>query len=157
MFYQSMLLSEFKRARVTMTANLTGLYSQAGLVMVIYYPDGRRKWIKTGIEIIHGQQMIGTVGKDEWPDWSPGFVVTKENEGSEVTIELAREEPNLSVFEINCENGKEKRKVIREMTWGLAGDGTEKCWVGVYAAKPGNTGEDLVANFKGLVVDKIEP
>ncbi|KAJ5519846.1 hypothetical protein N7463_000299 [Penicillium fimorum] len=157
MFYQSMLLSEFKRARVTMTANLTDLYSQAGLVMVIYYSDGRRKWIKTGLEIIGGQQMIGTVGRDEWPDWSPGFVITKEKEGSEVTIELAREEPNLSVFEVECGDGGETRKVIREMMWGLAGDGTEKCSVGVYAAKPGNTGGDLVADFKGLFVEKIEP
>lgn len=156
MFYQSMLLSEFKRARVTLTANLTGLYSQGGLVMLIYYADGRRKWIKTGIEILRGQQMISTVGKDEWPDWSPGFLITKEKEGSEVTIELARDELNLSIFEVECGEGWEKRNVIREMTWGLAGDGTEKCRVGVYAAKPGDTGEDLVVDFKGLVVEKVK-
>jgi regulation of enolase protein 1 (concanavalin A-like superfamily) len=38
--------------------------------MVMDLPEGKEKWIKTGIEVMLGQQMICAVGKNEWPNLS---------------------------------------------------------------------------------------
>lgn len=124
--------------------------------MVIHCRDGNTRWIKTGLEFIRGQRIVGTVGKDQWPDWSGGSVVPEGMEGSEVTVEMARLDLHLAVVEINGGEGGEERKVIREIDWVFAGNnGDEECWVGVYAAKPGGTGSDLVVSFSGLIIEKI--
>ncbi|KAL4957084.1 hypothetical protein BDW69DRAFT_52352 [Aspergillus filifer] len=162
MIYKSLALSSFRRARVTVTADIKSLYAQGGLVIIIHRADGTRAWIKTGVEFLDGQQMICVVGKDSAPDWSPGLIITPQEPGvreREVTIEISREENGLAVFELcdGVEPGSERRRMIRELAWvsSAAGDERVECWVGAYAAKPlGDDGEsELVVRFRRLVVE----
>ncbi|KAL4936807.1 hypothetical protein BDV06DRAFT_216368 [Aspergillus oleicola] len=162
MIYRSMPLVSFRRARVTVTANIESPYAQGGLALIIHRADGTRAWVKTGVEFMNGEQLVCTVGKDQAPDWSPGSTIPQQEPGDrkrEVTIEMVREETGLAVFEISagCEPGTEKRKVIRELAWvfSVASNEHVECWVGAYAAKPlGNENEGyLVVKLRGLVVD----
>ncbi|KAL4959272.1 DUF1349 domain-containing protein [Aspergillus stella-maris] len=165
MIYKSMPLSSFRRARVTVTANIKTLYAQGGLAFMLRRTDGTRAWIKTGVEFIDGQQMVCVVGKDQAPDWSPGSTIVPQEPGvqeREVTVEISREEGGLAVFEISegGEPGSERRKMIRELAWVLSPTGDEhvECWVGAYAAKPlGKEGDgDLVVRFRRLSVEATE-
>ncbi|KAL4789287.1 hypothetical protein BDV19DRAFT_395192 [Aspergillus venezuelensis] len=165
MIYKSMPLSSFRRARVTVTADIKSPYAQGGLAFMLHRKDGTRAWIKTGVEFMDGQQMVCAVGKDQAPDWSPGSTIAPQEPDvreREVTVEICSEEGGLAVFEISdgAEPGTEKKRMIRELAWVFspAGDEHVECWVGAYAAKPlGDEGDgDLAVRFRGLVVEARE-
>ncbi|KAL4928915.1 uncharacterized protein BDV17DRAFT_291240 [Aspergillus undulatus] len=160
MIYKPMPLASFKRARVTVTADIQSLYAQGGLALIIHRSDGTRAWIKTAVEFMDGEQLVCTVGKDQWPDWSPGSMIPPRLAGQpvrEVTIEIAREPTGLAVFETGAEarDGLKKRRMIRELAWVFAGDASDECYVGAYAAKPlGDEKDgDMVVRFRGLIVE----
>lgn len=146
-------LSTFSKARVAVSAKWGTLYDQGGLILVLPQPDGTNKWVKTGIEFVHGQANVSTVAADRWADWS--LLPLANEEGSSVTVEMAKEKDgSLWVYVIEGV----KRKPIREVTWVFEefkqeGEGERECWVGAYAAKPSKDGEGLEVNFGHLVIE----
>lgn len=149
--YQSIPLSKFKRARVAVSAAWTSEYDQGGLIIVLNPADEqKRRWIKTGIEFMRGKAHLSTVAKDRWADWS---LLPIPSGGCGATLEIVKEEDgSLWIYFVE---GVQKSP-IREVTWAAEDDGSEICWVGVYAAKPSKEGDDLVVKFGHLIIDSDE-
>ena len=161
--YHSLKLSEFKRARVSITGPWKTLYDQGGLCLCMPTDKGNErswKWLKTGIEFYDGRPYIGTVGCDTWADWS-----LLELDGDQVTVEIEREVENgnktasLWVYIISDDG---KRRPIREVTWviGTLSDteqNDQSLCIGVYAAKPkmdeGNKEGKLEVTFQLLEIE----
>lgn len=55
MVYQFIPLESFRRAWITVTADLEELYAQGGLALIIHRPDATRALIKAGIEAMNGE------------------------------------------------------------------------------------------------------
>lgn len=146
--YQAMPLAAFQRAQVTLSADLSSDYEQCGLLLVIHYADGSKKWIKSGIEFAHGSATAGTVAKDQWPDWSIGPVYSP---GDKLTVELVRETLGLAVYLVKPTGEK---NLQRELSWVFEGSDAEQCWVGAYAANPGAEGPNVTAYFENLVIER---
>lgn len=70
--YRRVSLPAFKSAKVTVKADWKTLYDQGGLCLVlpgeggVSGGEGRRRWIKTGIELTHGRPHVSTVACDRW-------------------------------------------------------------------------------------------
>lgn len=144
--YKTIPLASFKRARVAVTADWKSTYDQGGLILVINGPDGSQKWIKTGIEFTHGKPHVSTVAKDVWADWS---LFPVPSGGPAATVEMVREQSNtLWIYLVEGV----QRNPIREVTWAFEEENQE-CWIGTYAAKPSKEGDDLVVEFRHLVVE----
>ena len=62
--YKPILISSFRRARVTVSANWQTLYDQGGLVFIMPQADGSKKWIKSGIEYYKDEVFVSTVAAD---------------------------------------------------------------------------------------------
>jgi uncharacterized protein len=145
--YQTIPLSSFQKARVVVSAEWKELYDQGGLCIVINKADGSRKWVKTGIEYVADAPHISTVATDRWSDWSLRPMPSEGGVGA--TIEMCKEKDgSLWVYLLEGV----KRCPLREITWFSEGDGKEECWVGVYAAKPGGSG-DLEVSFSHLMIE----
>lgn len=149
-------LSSFVKARLAVSANWRTLYDQGGLILVVPQAEGTHKWVKTGIEFVHGRANVSTVAADRWADWS---LLPLANEGGHsVTVEMVREKDgSLWIYVIE---GVE-RKPIREVTWVFEeaehnGPKDRECWVGAYAAKPSKEGEGLTVSFGHLVIETNE-
>ncbi|KAH7339380.1 hypothetical protein B0J17DRAFT_536688, partial [Rhizoctonia solani] len=152
-------LKQFKRARVTVSADWTRLYDQGGLVFYINSKglDGEKyeSWVKTGIEQFDGKPNVGTVATPSggYSDWS--LVPTG---GKSVTIEVAREQggPSLYVYLVEGET----KTLVREVTWVFQDKHDLQLGVGVYAARPtkvdgeeSGKGEPLPVQFEGLEIE----
>ncbi|KAJ5214855.1 hypothetical protein N7468_010534 [Penicillium chermesinum] len=144
--YQTVALDSFKRARVSFNAEWTLNYDQGGLIFVLQYVDGSKKFIKTGIEHTHGKPHLSVVVKDRWADWS---LLPVPSGGSEATLEISRE-PDDSLWIYVVEGNH--RSPIREVTWIFSEEGVQETWVGVYAARP-STGGELAVTFGHLIID----
>lgn len=145
--YQTLKLSSFKKARVVVSAEWKDLYDQGGLCIIINEADGPRKWVKTGIEFVENAPHISTVATFKWSDWSLRPMPSKGGVGA--TIEMSKEKDG-SLW-VHLLEGV-KRSPLREVTWFFDGDGEAECWIGVYVAKPGDTG-DLEVAFSHLVIE----
>ena len=145
-------LASFKRVRVAFNAHWQHKYDQGGVIFILNGNDGKkRKWVKTGVELVNDKPHLSTVTKDRWADWSLFPVPSK---GPGATIEVVRE-PDNSLW-VYLVEGVQKSP-MREVTWVFDGEEqAQECWVGVYAAKPSNEGGDLVVKFGHLVVDLVE-
>jgi uncharacterized protein len=165
-------LKSFQRARLTFAlppGNELRQYDQAGLLLHLTkpgLPEGKDKWVKTGIEWYYGKPYISTVGADAWADWSivPLGSFTSNTSRPSVTIEARREKDQLGkslwVYEIiKDETGKEvERRPLREATWFF---GEEEGWsigVGGYVCRPNNDGEGLLeAEFaEGVEIEQLD-
>jgi hypothetical protein len=116
------------------------LYDQRGLVFVLPQPDGSKKWVKSGIEVLDGKVYAGTVAADRWADWS----LTPLESGT-ITIEFERDVTNgklgssLWVYLVE----KSGRWPLREVTWVFEKtESNEVCWFGAYAARSTPLKED---------------
>ncbi|KAJ5762068.1 uncharacterized protein N7511_005450 [Penicillium nucicola] len=152
MVYKQIPLGKFKRMRVTLSTKTMAQYTQGGLVMMMGEAAGNEKWIKTGIEVMNGEQMVCVVGKDQGPDMSLGRRLSA---GEWFTIEMARKDHDLVISDVSMESGSETGHVsiLREIGWVFAGDLAVECLFGVYAAKPGTTDEEGVVEFRDLVFE----
>jgi uncharacterized protein len=145
--YREIKLASFQKARVAVSARWKELYDQGGLCIIIHKADGSRKWVKTGIEFVENAPHVSTVATDRWSDWSLRPMPSVGSSGA--IIEMAREEDgSLWVYLLQGV----KRSPLREVTWFFDGDGEEECWVGVYAAKPSETG-NIEVSFSNLVIE----
>ncbi|KAG8761023.1 hypothetical protein FRC14_000132 [Serendipita sp. 396] len=158
---------KFKSARVTVSAEWTRLYDQAGLVL-LWPAEGKSleddeppaAWVKTGIEFYDEQANLSTVAtpKTSSSDWS--LIPLDSNT---VTIEIEREHkledgPSLWIYLVT-ERG---RKAVREITWVFSEDRLlEDMLVGVYVARPTalegqvDDKEQLEAHFTDLWVKTL--
>ena len=153
-------LDAFKDARVTVSGPWNTLFDQGGLVLELLptAQNGKRKWVKAGIEFFEGKPHIGVVACDRWADWS-----LLEIDGNEATIVMEREVesenkmPSLWIYML----AQGKKKPLREVTWVFGGhEGSDEyntCRVGVYAARPKEDEHDktrkLSVTFKDFEVD----
>lgn len=70
--------------------------------------------------------------------------------GGAATLELVRGQDNsLWIYLVE---GLEKSP-IREVTWVFEQEYVKDCWIGVYAARPSDEGEELSVNFGSLAVE----
>lgn len=103
--------------------------------------------MKAGIELTHGKPHLSAVAKDRFADWS---LLPVPSGGGAATLEMVKEEDgSLWVYLIE---GVSKAP-IREVTWVFEEEGVKECWVGVYAARPGDVGGELEVNFGHLIVE----
>lgn len=145
--YRPISLSTFKRARVAFTAPWTQKYDQGGLIIVLHTGNGDKKWVKAGIEMTHGKPHLSAVAKDRFADWS---LLPVPSGGGAATLEMVKEEDgSLWIYLVE---GVSKAP-IREVTWVFEEVGVKECWVGVYAARPGDKGGELEVHFGHLIVE----
>lgn len=145
--YRPVPLQSFKRVRVAFKAQWKYKYDQGGLIIVLRNKDGSHKWVKAGIELIHGKPHLSAVAKDRWSDWG---LFPVPSGGGAATLEMVREEDDsLWIYLVE---GVQKSP-IREVTWIFQEENVEECWVGVYAARPATEGGELEVNFGHLIVD----
>jgi len=147
---------DFRKARVTVSADWTRQYDQGGLVLFLPAWPRRDQWVKTGIEFYEGKPHVSVVAATQSAaDWS-----LLPTQGGTVTLEIEREEIDAkkgtgsSLWVYMVENGK--RTAIREVTWvfGREADLSGKISVGIYAARPTEKGnndtEKLVVEYRDL-------
>jgi uncharacterized protein len=147
--YREIKLAAFQKARVAVTAQWKDLYDQGGLCIIIHKADGSRQWVKTGVEFVDHAPHVSTVATDRWSDWSLRPMPSMGSSGA--IIEMAREKDgSLWVYLLEGV----KRSPLREVTWFFEGEGEgeDNCWVGVYGAKPSETG-DIEVSFSNLVIE----
>lgn len=150
-------LGEFRRARVTVSAQWTRQYDQGGLVLLLPSKDkAPPRWVKTGIEFYNDRTNLSTVAADRAADWS--LVPLR---ASNVVVEIEREEkagvlgPGLWVYFYD----EGKRHAVREITWVFDGSvaDEEEVRVGAYVARPTADKNDedglLVVEFQDLVIE----
>ncbi|CAE6426247.1 unnamed protein product [Rhizoctonia solani] len=147
-------LKQFKRARVTVSAEWTRPYDHGGLVFYFNPPgESYRSWMKTGIEMFDGEPHVGTVATPLGGHADLSLVLA---DGKSVTIEVVAEKPSLKLYLIEGE----KRMMIRQVTWVFQEGQELLLGVGVFAARPTKLegeaigkGEALVVLFKGLEIE----
>ncbi|EHA49439.1 hypothetical protein MCOR27_000937 [Pyricularia oryzae] len=154
-------LSKFKSAQVSFTFKPTEQYDQGGVVLSFTPPEGQgnstspKKWVKSGVEMLNGTPLLGTVATDRWADWSISPVALKpDGKTVDATIFLQKEGDengvSLWVYGVGADGVK---KTLREICWVFADD--MKDWelkVEAYAARPKGSTEELDVEFGGLEV-----
>jgi regulation of enolase protein 1 (concanavalin A-like superfamily) len=147
--YQSVTKGSFKSARVTVSASWKDQYDQGGLCLVVKTNDITR-WVKTGIEFLHGEANVSVVAKDRWSDWSLRPPLSEAGDSATLEMENASD-GSLWVWLVASDG---KKFPLREVTWWGDVEKDTTCWVGAYGAKPAPHGEtgDLVLLFNGLSV-----
>ena len=152
-------VADFRRARVTISANWTRQYDQGGLVLFLPGWPVRRLWVKTGIELYEGKPCVSAVAARSAADWS---LLPMSAGQTKVTLEIEREEVDVkkgtgsSLWVYIVENGK--RTAIREVTWVFKEkeDTAGLISIGIYAARPTKEGqndaENLVVTFEDLTI-----
>jgi regulation of enolase protein 1 (concanavalin A-like superfamily) len=158
--YESLPISSFRRARVTVSADWTTLYDQGGLLFLIPGESGndgnpKKRWIKTGIEFYGGRPCMSVVVADHWADWS--LSPLPEGADGKVTVEIEREQKNGKLegtLRVSVVGEDQQRTPVREVTsifWDV--DESQQCWVGAFAAKPTKDSvKDLEVKFTGFEI-----
>jgi len=166
-------LKVFQRARLTFAlppGNELRQYDQAGLLLHFTkpgLPEGKDKWLKTGIEWYYGKPYISTVGCDAWADWSilPLSDFAGNSSKPTVTIEAKREKDQLGkslwVYQIIRDGeGKEiERRPLREVNWVFAEEEGWSVGIGGYVCRPTKEGGDgeLQAEFgEGVQIEILD-
>lgn len=147
---------------MTVSANWVHQYDQGGLILVLppsSQDDSGKKqrWVKGGIEVMHGRKNIAVVATDRWSDCSVQPLPT----GSSLTLEFERlfkgDKPQGALWVWAQVEGGE-RSPVREVTWVFEDDLNRverDMWIGVYAAKPykESDAKDLEVRFEGLTIE----
>jgi uncharacterized protein len=162
--YQTTTVGQFKRARITVTADWKDKYDQGGLALIVN-PDSGRQWVKSGIEYENDRPNLSTVATPKWSDWS---LLPLSQQKATFEVETAVD-GSLWVYLIEEDGAK---TALREVTWWADLNKDAPLWVGPYVAKvsatsshraihvanltqPASLGEtgDLVVHFSDLAVD----
>jgi uncharacterized protein len=165
--YQSLPISSFLSARVTVSAEWKTLYDQGGLVVVLPRKKSsatpeQKRWVKTGIEFYHGRPFMSVVAADEWADWSLVPLSGANALQGRVTVEIERdreEDGKLgSVLRVLMVEDGGERTPVREITWAFHDvEEEEQMWVGVFAAKPTKSElKELLVRFDGFEIERAE-
>ncbi|TLD29118.1 hypothetical protein PspLS_04232 [Pyricularia sp. CBS 133598] len=152
-------LSTFKSAQVSFSFVPTEQYDQGGVVLSFNPPGGDwsapKKWIKSGVEMLNGTPVVGTVACDRWADWSISPAAMKpDGKTVDATILLQKEGDengiSLWVYSVGADGAK---TTLREVCWVFADDIQDwELKVEAYAARPAKEVEELKVEFGGLDV-----
>ncbi|CAE6359146.1 unnamed protein product [Rhizoctonia solani] len=148
------LLNQFKRARMTVSAEWTRAYDHGGLVFHINSPGEKyQSWVKTGIEMFEGKPHVSTVATPEGGYADLSLAVAS---GKSATIEVVAERPSMKISPFFCP----LRSGIRQVTWAFQENQDLLLGVGIFAARPTKTegeetgkGEALVVSFEDLKIE----
>ncbi|KAL8319673.1 hypothetical protein RB597_006430 [Gaeumannomyces tritici] len=166
-------LSKFQSVSVSFAFTPKVLYDQAGVVLSMR-PAGSSKdgppakWVKSGVEMLDGTPVLGTVATDNWSDWSlspvpdqaiflpegapgskPGF--------SKVVVEKGGDDPKAPTLWVRLVAEDGTKKPLREITWVF--DTAIADWeleVAAYVARPKPADDTLTALFQGFDVQWSE-
>lgn len=125
--YQTTTVGQFKRARITVSADWKDKYDQGGLALVVNSDSGRQ-YVKSGIEYENGRPNLSTVATPKWSDWS---LLPLSREEATLEIETAAD-GSLWVYIIEEDGIK---TALREVTWWADLSTDAQLWVGPYVAK----------------------
>ncbi|KAF2706385.1 hypothetical protein K504DRAFT_459678 [Pleomassaria siparia CBS 279.74] len=158
-------MSNFQSAKLTFALPVASTllqYDQAGLLLHFTKPNTKDKWVKTGIEYYNGIPYVGTVGCENWADWSivPLTPFAGNDGRPTMTVEAKREKDVLGksmwIYQVVYDaEGKEiDRKPLRELTWVFSDEEGWSVGVGGYVARPNAAGDGVLeAEFeKGVEV-----
>ena len=144
MSLETIKLSKFKSAEVTVSADWERLYDQGGLLVVFPQYSGQKQfWLKTGIEFYNGSAQLSVVSAREWADWSL-FELPPNTQTVSIRIEREinkdqKPDSSLMVYFLSQNaDGSVERKMVREVTWAFESEEGD-LRVGVYAARPTET------------------
>ncbi|KAF5724606.1 hypothetical protein FMUND_649 [Fusarium mundagurra] len=130
-------LSSFKSAKVTISSDLPGNYSQGGLILFMPenipitqtgLEESPRTWIKAGIEKVDGEFFASVAAAKPYSDWS-----------------LVRLGENCAIFEMEKVKGSlwiyvtgrdGRRTPVRKLTWVVDMAQENDIWIGVAACMP---------------------
>ncbi|KAL8381560.1 hypothetical protein RB595_005713 [Gaeumannomyces hyphopodioides] len=166
-------LSKFKSVSVSFAFTPKVLYDQAGVVLSMR-PAGSAKdgppakWVKSGVEMLDGTPVLGTVATDNWSDWSLSPVPDEAiflPEGapggkqgfSKVVVEKGGDDPKAPTLWVRLVTEEGVKKPLREITWVF--DTAIADWeleVAAYVARPQPANDTLTATFQGLDVQWSE-
>ncbi|KAF5536686.1 hypothetical protein FNAPI_11678 [Fusarium napiforme] len=130
-------LSSFKSARVTISSDFTGNYSQGGLILFMPetipitqtgLTESPRTWIKAGIEKVDGEFFASVAAAKPYSDWS---LVRLED--SCATFEMEKVKGSLWIY-VTGRDGR--RTPVRKMTWVVDVAPENDIWIGVAACMP---------------------
>jgi uncharacterized protein len=125
--YQTTTVGQFRRARVTVSADWKDKYDQGGLALVVN-SDAGRQWVKSGIEYENDRPNLSTVATPKWSDWS---LLPLSRQKAALEIETP-EDGSLWVFLVEEDGTK---VALREVTWWADLSKSAELWVGPYVAK----------------------
>ena len=159
--YKSLLISDFKSARISATGDWKTLYDQGGMVLVL--PPSKsgtqKRWVKAGIEFYGNKPRMSVVAADKWADWSLLPLSAADEKAGKMTVEMEREQEEDgswgSVLRILLVGEDGEKMPIREITWAFHDvDESEEMWVGMMAAKPtADEREELVVTLEGFEIE----
>ncbi|KAF4435275.1 hypothetical protein FACUT_7304 [Fusarium acutatum] len=128
-------LTSFKSAKVTISSDFPGNYSQGGLILFMPETDSQlrleespRTWIKAGIEKVDGEFFASVAAARPYSDWS--LVKLEE---SCATFEMEKVKGSLWIY-FTGKNGR--RMPVRKLTWVVDVAPENDIWIGVAACMP---------------------
>ena len=127
-------------ATVKVRGGYKDLYDQAGLMVRI----NASNWIKTGVELVNGQQNISTVFTRDYSDWS---VLPKTSSNEFVWFQMIRKDDYV---EVKYSTDGKMFQTVREGYF----PPKAKCQVGIMAAAPEGQGFEAVFEDFEVVSNK---
>ncbi|EWY82890.1 hypothetical protein FOYG_14975 [Fusarium oxysporum NRRL 32931] len=134
-------LNSFKSAKVTISSDFPGNYSQGGLILFmpesipttqtdsqLRLEESPRTWIKAGIEKVDGEFFASVAAAKPYSDWS----LVKLSESS-ATFEMEKAKGSLWIY-VTGQDGK--RTPVRKLTWVVDVAPENDIWIGVAACMP---------------------
>jgi regulation of enolase protein 1 (concanavalin A-like superfamily) len=130
-------LASFKSAKVTISSDFPGNYSQGGLILFMPetipitqngLEESPRIWIKAGIEKVDGEIFASVAAAKPYSDWS---LVRLED--SWATFEMEKVKGSLWIY-VTGRDGR--RRPVRKLTWVVDVAPENDIWIGVAACMP---------------------
>ncbi|KAF5627693.1 hypothetical protein F25303_10703 [Fusarium sp. NRRL 25303] len=138
-------LASFKSAKVTISSDFPGNYSQGGLILFmpetipitqadsqLRLEESPRTWIKAGIEKVDGEFFASVAAAKPYSDWS----LVRLGE-SHATFELEKVKGSLWIY-VTGQDGR--RTPVRKLTWVVDVAPENDIWIGVAACMPKGDG-----------------
>ncbi|CVL03739.1 uncharacterized protein FPRN_11900 [Fusarium proliferatum] len=128
-------LSSFKSAKVTISSDFPGNYSQGGLILFMPETESQlrleespRTWIKAGIEKVDGEFFASVAAAKPYSDWS----LVRLGESC-ATFEMEKAKGSLWIY-VTGQDGR--RTPVRKLTWVVDVAPKNDIWIGVAACMP---------------------
>ncbi|KAI1055518.1 hypothetical protein LB506_011438 [Fusarium annulatum] len=128
-------LASFKSAKVTISSDFPGNYSQGGLILFMPETESQlrleespRTWIKAGIEKVDGEFFASVAAAKPYSDWS----LVRLGESC-ATFEMEKAKGSLWIY-VTGQDGR--RTPVRKLTWVVDVAPENDIWIGVAACMP---------------------
>ncbi|KAG4282015.1 hypothetical protein FPRO06_10918 [Fusarium proliferatum] len=128
-------LASCKSAKVTISSDFPGNYSQGGLILFMPETESQlrleespRTWIKAGIEKVDGEFFASVAAAKPYSDWS----LVRLGESC-ATFEMEKAKGSLWIY-VTGQDGR--RTPVRKLTWVVDVAPENDIWIGVAACMP---------------------